>query len=127
MSGFNVRYIEPLSLDEIYRLGYQQHLKEQQSFSNSFRLNIEKLRLTFRQILNSSSLQQKGLILALLTGDESLLSDETQLQFKQLELVIYWRSQAHMCSFLPLCYLGHVINLSVVIILKFTYGNRNRF
>ncbi|MFW2712656.1 ComEC/Rec2 family competence protein, partial [Acinetobacter baumannii] len=78
------RYIEPLSLDEIYRLGYQQHLKEQQSFSNSFRLNIEKLRLTFRQILNSSSLQQKGLILALLTGDESLLSDETQLQFKQL-------------------------------------------
>ncbi|EPN9224220.1 ComEC/Rec2 family competence protein, partial [Acinetobacter baumannii] len=84
MSGFNVRYIEPLSLDEIYRLGYQQHLKEQQSFSNSFRLNIEKLRLTFRQILNSSSLQQKGLILALLTGDESLLSDETQLQFKQL-------------------------------------------
>ncbi|WP_417649392.1 ComEC/Rec2 family competence protein, partial [Klebsiella pneumoniae] len=70
--------------DEIYRLGYQQHLKEQQSFSNSFRLNIEKLRLTFRQILNSSSLQQKGLILALLTGDESLLSDETQLQFKQL-------------------------------------------
>lgn len=84
MSGFNVRYIEPLSLDEIYRLGYQQHLKEQQSFSNSFRLNIEKIRLTFRQILNSSSIQQKGLILALLTGDESLLSDETQLQFKQL-------------------------------------------
>ena len=106
MSGFNVRYIEPLSLDEIYRLGYQQHLKEQQSFSNSFRLNIEKLRLTFRQILNSSSLQQKGLILALLTGDESLLSDETQLQFKQLELVIYWRSQAHMCSFCHYVILG---------------------
>ena len=124
MSGFNVRYIEPLSLDEIYRLGYQQHLKEQQSFSNSFRLNIEKLRLTFRQILNSSSLQQKGLILALLTGDESLLSDETQLQFKQLGI-------SHLLAIyvliLPLCYLGHVINLSVVIILKFTYGNRNRF
>ena len=47
MSGFNVRYIEPLSLDEIYRLGYQQHLKRTTVFSNSFRLNIEKLRLTF--------------------------------------------------------------------------------
>lgn len=32
MSGFIVQYIEPLSLDEIYRLGYQQHSREQQSF-----------------------------------------------------------------------------------------------
>ncbi|MPS61464.1 DNA internalization-related competence protein ComEC/Rec2 [Acinetobacter sp.] len=84
MSGFIVQYIEPLSLDEIYRLGYQQHSREQQSFFNRFQINIEKLRLTFRHLLENSSLQQKGLILALLTGDESLLSDETQIQFKQL-------------------------------------------
>lgn len=84
MSGFIVQYIEPLSLDEIYRFGYQQHSREQQSFFNRFQINIEKLRLTFRHLLENSSLQQKGLILALLTGDESLLSDETQIQFKQL-------------------------------------------
>lgn len=37
MSGFIVQYIEPLSLDEIYRLGYQQHSREQQSFLIDFK------------------------------------------------------------------------------------------
>ena len=31
MSGFSVQHIEPLSSDEIYQLGYQHHLKEQQN------------------------------------------------------------------------------------------------
>lgn len=32
MSGFSVRHIEPLNSNEIYRLGYQNHLKQQQNF-----------------------------------------------------------------------------------------------
>ncbi|EML1063798.1 DNA internalization-related competence protein ComEC/Rec2 [Acinetobacter nosocomialis] len=121
MSGFIVQYIEPLSLDEIYRLGYQQHSREQQSFFNRFQINIEKLRLNFRHLLENSSLQQKGLILALLTGDESLLSDETQIQFKQLgiahllaisgphvlifAIMLSWSCHQVICRYYPQIYL----------------------
>lgn len=121
MSGFIVQYIEPLSLDEIYRLGYQQHSREQQSFFNRFQINIEKLRLTFRHLLHNSSLQQKGLLLALLTGDESLLSDETQLQFKHLgiahllaisgphvlifAIMLSWFCHQVICRYYPQIYL----------------------
>jgi len=121
MSGFIVQYIEPLSLDQIYRLGYQQHSREQQSFFNRFQINIEKLRLTFRHLLENSSLQQKGLILALLTGDESLLSDETQIQFKQLgiahllaisgphvlifAIMLSWFCHQVICRYYPQIYL----------------------
>lgn len=121
MSGFIVQYIEPLSLDENYRLGYQQHSREQQSFFNRFQINIEKLRLNFRHLLQNSSLQQKGLILALLTGDESLLSDETQIQFKQLgiahllaisgphvlifAIMLSWSCHQVICRYYPQIYL----------------------
>ncbi|WP_151818351.1 DNA internalization-related competence protein ComEC/Rec2 [Acinetobacter nosocomialis] len=121
MSGFIVQHIEPLSHDEIYRLGYQQHSREQQSFFNRFQINIEKLRLTFRHLLESSSLQQKGLILALLTGDESLLSDETQIQFKHLgiahllaisgphvlifAMMLSWVCHQLICRYYPQIYL----------------------
>jgi competence protein ComEC len=121
MSGFIVQYIEPLSLDEIYRLGYQQHSREQQSFFNRFQINIEKLRLTFRHLLENSSLQQKGLILALLSGDESLLSDETQIQFKHLgiahllaisgphvlifAMMLSWVCHQLICRYYPQIYL----------------------
>ncbi|MDO7206674.1 DNA internalization-related competence protein ComEC/Rec2 [Acinetobacter nosocomialis] len=121
MSGFIVQHIEPLSRDEIYRLGYQQHSREQQSFFNRFQINIEKLRLNFRHLLQNSSLQQKGLILALLTGDESLLSDETQIQFKQLgiahllaisgphvlifAIMLSWFCHQVICRYYPQIYL----------------------
>ena len=62
----------------------------------------------------------------MLTGDESLLSDETQLQFKQLGISHLLAISGPHVLILPLCYLGHVINLSVVIILKFTYGNQKQ-
>ncbi|MGB8810384.1 MAG: DNA internalization-related competence protein ComEC/Rec2 [Acinetobacter calcoaceticus] len=84
MSGFSVQHIEPLSSDEIYRLGYQNHLQQQQKFFTRQQLNIEKLRLKFRLMLKKSPLQNKGLLLALLTGDESLLNEDTKNQFKQL-------------------------------------------
>ncbi|HDG7210208.1 DNA internalization-related competence protein ComEC/Rec2 [Acinetobacter nosocomialis] len=121
MSGFIVQHIEPLSRDEIYRLGYQQHSREQQSFFNKFQINIEKLRLNFRHLLQNSSLHQKGLILALLTGDESLLSDETQIQFKQLgiahllaisgphvlifAMMLSWVCHQLICRYYPQIYL----------------------
>ncbi|WP_151964199.1 DNA internalization-related competence protein ComEC/Rec2 [Acinetobacter oleivorans] len=84
MSGFSVQHIEPLNSNEIYRLGYQNHLKQQQNFLTRQQLNIEKLRLKFRLILKKSPFQNKGLLLALLTGDESLLNEDIKNQFKLL-------------------------------------------
>lgn len=84
MSAFLVRHIQPLSRDEIYRLGYQQHLKQQQSLQARFLLKIETMRLSFRNMFQASDLQHKGLLLALLTGDESLLSNRLKQQFQQL-------------------------------------------
>jgi len=84
ISGFSVQHIEPLSSNEIYRLGYQNHLKQQQKFFTRQQLNIEKLRLDFRLMLKKSPYQNKGLLLALLTGDESLLNEDIKNQFKQL-------------------------------------------
>lgn len=84
MSAFSVKQIELLSDDEVYRLGYQQHLKQQQSITAKFLLNVEMMRLSFRLKLQTSNYQNKGLMLALLTGDESLLSDEIKQQFQLL-------------------------------------------
>ncbi|ERP95049.1 competence protein [Acinetobacter sp. COS3] len=84
MSAFSVKQIELLSEDEVYKLGYQQHLKQQKSITAKFLLNVEMMRLSFRLKLQTSNYQNKGLMLALLTGDESLLSDEIKQQFQLL-------------------------------------------
>ncbi|WP_436898049.1 DNA internalization-related competence protein ComEC/Rec2 [Acinetobacter gyllenbergii] len=84
MSAYQVSDIQPLSQDQIYRLGYHQHLKQQQTLQEKFLLNVEMLRLSFREMLQASPLQHKGLLLALLTGDESLLSNRLKQQFQQL-------------------------------------------
>ena len=84
VSAFSVRQIQPLSADEIYRLGYQQYDKQQHTLKVKLLLKIENMRLAFRQMLQTSSLQHRGLLLALLTGDESLLSSELKQQFQLL-------------------------------------------
>lgn len=84
VSAFSVRQIQPLSADEIYRLGYQQYDKQQHTLKAKLLLKIENMRLAFRQMLQTRSLQHRGLLLALLTGDESLLSSELKQQFQLL-------------------------------------------
>ena len=84
MSAFSVKQIQPITTDEVYRLGYPQHLKQQQGIQARFLLRVEMKRLAFRQMLQASNLQHKGLLLALLTGDESLLSNALKQQFQQL-------------------------------------------
>ncbi len=84
MSVFSVKSVQALTVDDIYRLGYQQHLKQQHSLQARFLLKVEQKRLAFRHMLQDSNLQHKGLLLALLTGDESLLSSDLKQQFQQL-------------------------------------------
>ena len=84
MAAFLVTDIQALSSKDIEQLGYAHYLKQQQTWFARFRLQVEQCRLKFRHMLQKSQLQHKGLILALLTGDESLLSDERTQQFQQL-------------------------------------------
>ncbi|ENW80625.1 hypothetical protein F909_01911 [Acinetobacter sp. ANC 3929] len=84
MSAFSVKQIQPLSREEIYHLGYHQHLNQQQSIRAVLLLKVETMRLSFRNMFQASGLQHKGLLLALLTGDESLLSNRLKQQFQQL-------------------------------------------
>lgn len=97
MSAFLVEQIVPLSQDEVYRLGHLQYLKEQDHFFEKIGLKIEIMRFEFRQMLAHSNLQHKGLLLALLTGDESLLAKDLKKNFSNLGFHIYWRSQVLMC------------------------------
>ncbi|KYQ83246.1 competence protein [Acinetobacter sp. NRRL B-65365] len=84
LSAFSVRQIQPLSDDDIYRLGYQQHLKQQKNLKAMLLLKVESMRLAFRHMLQTTSFQHQGLLLALLTGDESLLSNALKQQFQLL-------------------------------------------
>ncbi len=79
-----IRSVEQLTESEVQQLGYTSFVRQQHNILNTIQLKIENLRLSFRQIITDSSLTNKGLLLALLTGDESLLSNETQDFFKQL-------------------------------------------
>ena len=83
MSGFQVQQIQPLSMQQVYGLGFQQHLKQQNNVWRKFGLNIEQLRLDFRIQLQQQPLKYKALMLALLTGDRSLLDKNTEQMFQR--------------------------------------------
>lgn len=83
MSGFKIQQIEPLSRSDIYALGYANHLKQQQSLTKHIQLWVEQQRLEMRHFIYKQPLSHKGLMLALLTGDESLLDTETTAFFQR--------------------------------------------
>lgn len=82
-SGFRVKQIEPLTEQQMYALGYAGHIRQHQRWVYQFPLWIEQQRLNFRGFIQHQPLGHKGLMLALLTGDESLLSKETKMQFQR--------------------------------------------
>lgn len=83
MSGFKLKHIHPLSESEISALGYTNYLRKQQGVLNKIQLGIEHQRLNIRHFIYSQPLSHKGLILALLTGDESFLDKETTALFQR--------------------------------------------
>ena len=86
MATLSVKTIQPITENEVSNLGYafQQFVGQQETWSTRLNLAIEQKRFDFRDYLSRQPFQQKGLLLALLTGDESLLSKETQQMFKRL-------------------------------------------
>lgn len=84
MAGFKIKTAELLSPDDVARLGFAKHIQQQQTWSKRIVLSIEQMRLDIREFIITKPLSNKGLLLALLTGDRSLLTDEVEQQFQKL-------------------------------------------
>jgi len=83
MSGFKVSSIHKLTEQEIYALGYGRYLRHQASVSSQIQLWAEQQRLALRNFIHQQPVQHKGLMLALLTGDKSLLDTDTEQLFQR--------------------------------------------
>lgn len=84
MGIVQVQTVQAMSEFEVQQLGLQSFIKQQSHWTARLKLYAEKKRLGFRQYIERQPLKHKGLLLALLTGDESLLSDSVKEQFKIL-------------------------------------------
>ena len=80
---FRVKRAIALNEAQIKALGYSDILYQQQKLIPQFRLWTEKQRLAFRVKIFHLPLAHKGLLLALLTGDKSLLDEATVDQFQR--------------------------------------------
>lgn len=83
MGNFRVTHVQPISAEQIYSMGLSKHWRAQHTLRAKFRLWIEQQRYQIRAFIQQQSLQHKGLLLALLTGDKSLLSSEIEDQFQR--------------------------------------------
>jgi competence protein ComEC len=83
MAGFRIKHIQELQPQQLYALGYGKYLRQQQNLGQRFLLWVEQQRLALREFVARQPVQQKGLLLALLSGDESLLDQATEQQFQR--------------------------------------------
>ncbi|MGE8538833.1 MAG: DNA internalization-related competence protein ComEC/Rec2, partial [Acinetobacter sp.] len=83
MAGFRIKHIQELQPQQLYASGYGKYLGQQQKLKSRFLLWVERQRLLLREFITRQPVQHKGLILALLTGDESLLDQATEQQFQR--------------------------------------------
>lgn len=84
MASLQVETMQLLSPEQIAALGYRDFVRQQQSVFARLAVQIEAQRLSFRDFIARHSFHNAGLLLALLTGDESLLGADTQQLFKAL-------------------------------------------
>ncbi len=78
-----VKLIRELSLTEAQQKISDVVMQRHRGFIQHLRLDVEGLRLHFRNDLLKMPLQHRGLMLAMLTGDRSLLSPELEKQFER--------------------------------------------
>lgn len=84
LGTLSVQSIELIDEQQVRQSGYAAFVEQQHGWWQQAQLKIEQLRLDFRALIANSSLDNPGLLLALLTGDESLLSQATQDLFRNL-------------------------------------------
>lgn len=84
MASMQVHSIQAVSAAQVSAWGHADFVRQQQGVAAGFRIAIEAQRLQWRQLIEQQGFEQRGLMLALLTGDQSLLAAETQDLFKRL-------------------------------------------
>ena len=121
MSGFKVTSVQKLPEQDISALGYGRYVRQQHSFSNQIQLWMEQQRLALRNFIDQQPVKHKGLLLALLTGDKSLLKPETEQFFQRFgmshllaisgphvlifALLLCWSLHQLICRYCPQAYL----------------------
>ncbi|MCF9034914.1 DNA internalization-related competence protein ComEC/Rec2 [Acinetobacter nectaris] len=78
----NIQEADEHILKQDYR--YKLFVQEQNHWFSLWQLAIEKKRLQYRHFIEQQLFKHSGLLLALLTGDESLITSHTQEQFQHL-------------------------------------------
>lgn len=84
MGTVQVHSLQAISEFEVQQQGLHSFIQQQSHWTARLKLYAEKKRLGFRQYIERQPLSHKGLLLALLTGDESLLSESVKDQFRIL-------------------------------------------
>ena len=83
MANFRIAHSQELSpVHVMQQLGIQR--LPHQGIWSGLHLAIERQRLAVREFMANASLQHQGLLLGLLTGDESLLSEQIKADFQRL-------------------------------------------
>jgi competence protein ComEC len=109
MASFQVKQFELLNKSQALTESSTSFVQRHRGFLQASRLWIEQKRLNCRNWLMQSPLRHRGLLLALLTGDESLLDDITQQQFQNLGIQhLLAISGPHVLVFaMLLCFMLH--------------------
>lgn len=84
MGALQVNSIQLITEQEVPQLGYTDFTSEHQGLLSNLKIKAESTRLYFREFIQKHALDHKGLLLALLTADESFLNESTKNQFKKL-------------------------------------------
>lgn len=84
MGTIQLKFSEQIDSQELKSAGYLSTIKQHQTVWSKLKLKIEKLRLAFREKVIKENYHNKGLMVGLLTGDESLLSQENRNLFRDL-------------------------------------------
>lgn len=83
MGTFRITKISPITESEL-KPTYEWFTQSQNNWYAHWRVSIEKKRLDYREQIAKSSFKYSGLLLALLTGDESLTPNSIKTQFQYL-------------------------------------------
>lgn len=104
MASFQLQLLQPLTDEQRAALPQQQFVEQQQQLWPRFKRHVEAQRLRMRQWIAAGQYAQSGLMLALLTGDQSLLSEASIEQFRRLGIMhLLAISGPHILIFALLC------------------------
>lgn len=83
LASIRLKQVEEISEQQVQAEGLSHYVRQQQGVWKSYKLKIEQQRLKLRRFIQKQPLKHRGLLLALLSGDESLLDSHTEKLFQR--------------------------------------------